>query len=157
MSDGAFQEHIFRQLAHFTKAPRSYKKILKPKHKPRNHFLTSSFFDDHTASLLFSQEKKLLTRSFPARCIYPCSVVANASSIPPGNTFARMKLKGIDGGPHKLSMWFNLMQSEEPYRQANNLKCSLNYNFVIKDSIYQRKKSFLYKVLIMHNGPAIKT
>ena len=28
-----------------------------------------------------------------------------------------MKLKGIDGGPHKRwSMWFNLMQSEEPYQ-----------------------------------------
>jgi hypothetical protein len=28
-----------------------------------------------------------------------------------------MKLKGIDGGPHKRwSMWFNSMQSEEPYQ-----------------------------------------
>ena len=27
-----------------------------------------------------------------------------------------MKLKGIDGGPHKQwSMWFNSMQREEPY------------------------------------------
>jgi hypothetical protein len=27
-----------------------------------------------------------------------------------------LKLKGIDGGPHKRwSMWFNSMQSEEPY------------------------------------------
>jgi len=27
-----------------------------------------------------------------------------------------MKLKGIDGGPHKRwSMWFNSMQREEPY------------------------------------------
>ena len=33
------------------------------------------------------------------------------------STFARMKLKGIDGGPHKRwSMWFNSMQSEEPYQ-----------------------------------------
>src|SRR6476619_6805454 len=29
---------------------------------------------------------------------------------------ARVKLKGIDGGPHKRwSMWFNSMQREEPY------------------------------------------
>ncbi|PPT06656.1 hypothetical protein CKA32_002589 [Geitlerinema sp. FC II] len=28
-----------------------------------------------------------------------------------------MKLKGIDGGPHKRwSMWFNSMQREEPYQ-----------------------------------------
>ena len=33
-----------------------------------------------------------------------------------GSTFARMKLKGIDGGPHKRwSMWFNSMIREEPY------------------------------------------
>ena len=31
-------------------------------------------------------------------------------------TAARLKLKGIDGGPHKRwSMWFNSMQREEPY------------------------------------------
>ena len=30
---------------------------------------------------------------------------------------ARVKLKGIDGGPHKRwSMWFNSMQREEPYQ-----------------------------------------
>lgn len=33
-----------------------------------------------------------------------------------GSTAARLKLKGIDGGPHKRwSMWFNSMQREEPY------------------------------------------
>ena len=33
-----------------------------------------------------------------------------------GSTVARLKLKGIDGGPHKRwSMWFNSMQREEPY------------------------------------------
>src|SRR5574344_3086191 len=33
-----------------------------------------------------------------------------------GSTVARLKLKGIDGGPHKRwSMWFNAMQREEPY------------------------------------------
>src|ERR1700741_580024 len=34
-----------------------------------------------------------------------------------GSTVARLKLKGIDGGPHKRwSMWFNSMQREEPYQ-----------------------------------------
>ena len=52
--------------------------------------------------------------------------VANAISIPPGeygrkvetqSTAARLKLKGIDGGPHKQrSMWFNSKQREEPYQ-----------------------------------------
>ena len=33
-----------------------------------------------------------------------------------GSTVARLKLKGIDGGPHKQrSMWFNSKQREEPY------------------------------------------
>jgi hypothetical protein len=37
-----------------------------------------------------------------------------------GSTFARMKLKGIDGGPHKRwSMWFNSMIREEPYQGLN--------------------------------------
>ena len=31
-------------------------------------------------------------------------------------TAARLKLKGIDGGPHKRwNMWLNSMQREEPY------------------------------------------
>ncbi len=34
-----------------------------------------------------------------------------------GSTAARLKLKGIDGGPHKRwSMWLNSMQREEPYQ-----------------------------------------
>jgi hypothetical protein len=34
-----------------------------------------------------------------------------------GSTHASVKLKGIDGGPHKRwSMWFNSMQREEPYQ-----------------------------------------
>ncbi len=46
------------------------------------------------------------------------------TSVPPlthlvfrlGSTVARLKLKGIDGGPHKQrSMWFNSKQREEPY------------------------------------------
>ena len=33
-----------------------------------------------------------------------------------GSMVARLKLKGIDGGPHKRwSMWFNSTQREEPY------------------------------------------
>ena len=33
-----------------------------------------------------------------------------------GSTAARLKLKGIDGGPHKRwSMWFNSSLTEEPY------------------------------------------
>src|SRR5215212_9518067 len=33
-----------------------------------------------------------------------------------GSTAASLKLKGIDGGPHKQrSMWFNSTQREEPY------------------------------------------
>ena len=32
-------------------------------------------------------------------------------------TAARLKLKGIDGGPHKQwIMWFNSKQREEPYQ-----------------------------------------
>ena len=35
---------------------------------------------------------------------------------------ARVKLKGIDGGPHKRwSMWFNSMIREEPYLDLNVL------------------------------------
>ena len=34
-----------------------------------------------------------------------------------GSTVARLKLKGIDGDPHKRwSMWFNSKQREEPYQ-----------------------------------------
>jgi hypothetical protein len=37
-----------------------------------------------------------------------------------GSTVARLKLKGIDGGPHKRwSMWFNSTQREEPYLGSN--------------------------------------
>ena len=34
-----------------------------------------------------------------------------------GITLAKVKLKGIDGDPHKRwSMWFNSMQREKPYQ-----------------------------------------
>src|SRR5689334_943064 len=40
---------------------------------------------------------------------------AQASRL--GTTAARLKLKGIDGGPHKQrSMWLNSTQREEPYQ-----------------------------------------
>src|SRR5574337_139666 len=42
-----------------------------------------------------------------------------------GSTAARLKLKGIDGDPHKRwSMWFNSTVSEEPYQ---GLTCSCIY------------------------------
>ncbi len=45
------------------------------------------------------------------------SVAANALSIPPGEYGPRLKLKGIDGGPHKRwSMWFNSKPRAEPYQ-----------------------------------------
>ena len=41
-----------------------------------------------------------------------------------GSTAARLKLKEIDGGPHKRrSMWLNSMQREEPYQ---GLTCTRN-------------------------------
>ena len=49
-----------------------------------------------------------------------------------GSTAARLKLKGIDGSPHKQwSMWFNSTQREEPYRSLTspedrcNVGCAL--------------------------------
>jgi hypothetical protein len=42
-----------------------------------------------------------------------------------GSTVARLKLKGIDGDPHKQrSVWFNSMRREEPYQ---GLTCSRHY------------------------------
>ncbi len=47
----------------------------------------------------------------------PFGVTPNGLSIPPGEYVARLKLKGIDGGPHKRwSMWFNSKQRAEPYQ-----------------------------------------
>ena len=38
-----------------------------------------------------------------------------------GSTAARLKLKGIDGGPHKQrSMWFNSKQREKPYQDLTS-------------------------------------
>ena len=41
-----------------------------------------------------------------------------------------MKLKGIDGGPHKRwSMWFNSMIREEPYLGSNAIGQSVKADF----------------------------
>ncbi len=46
----------------------------------------------------------------------PLGVSANAEVSRLGTTSASLKLKGIDGGPHKQrSVWFNSTQREEPY------------------------------------------
>src|SRR5919199_3661111 len=46
----------------------------------------------------------------------PVAGQANAQAPRLGTTAARLKLKGIDGGPHKQrSVWFNSMQRAEPY------------------------------------------
>jgi hypothetical protein len=40
-----------------------------------------------------------------------------------GSTVARLKLKGIDGDPHKQrSVWFNSMRREEPYQGLTCLR-----------------------------------
>jgi hypothetical protein len=45
-----------------------------------------------------------------------CDTVELEASRGMGTTAARLKLKGIDGGPHKQrSVWFNSTQREEPY------------------------------------------
>src|SRR5215210_7016116 len=47
----------------------------------------------------------------------PVAGRANAQAPRLGSTAARLKLKGIDGGPHKQrSVWFNSTQREEPYQ-----------------------------------------
>ncbi len=46
-----------------------------------------------------------------------------------GSTHASVKLKGIDGDPHKRwSMWFNSTQREEPYQH-------LTYNELVRDDL----------------------
>ena len=41
-----------------------------------------------------------------------------------------MKLKGIDGGPHKRwSMWFNSMIREEPYLGSNAIGLFMKVDF----------------------------
>ena len=57
--------------------------------------------------------------------IDPFCAGVNAISIPPGEYGRKLKLKGIDGGPHKQwSMWFNSKQREEPYLGLTSLESS---------------------------------
>ena len=55
---------------------------------------------------------------------------AKALSVPPGEYAGNgetqtVKLKGIDGGPHKRrNMWFNSMIREEPYPGSNAIPTS---------------------------------
>jgi hypothetical protein len=52
----------------------------------------------------------------------PCVSELTREVVRLGSTVARLKLKGIDGDPHKQrSVWFNSMQREEPYQ---GLTCS---------------------------------
>ncbi len=45
-----------------------------------------------------------------------------------------MKLKGIDGGPHKRwNMWFNSMIREEPYLDLNGSCIDQRWSFLLKD------------------------
>ena len=47
-----------------------------------------------------------------------------------GSTVARLKLKGIDGDPHKQrSVWFNSMQREAPYQDLTCLCTAGNAAF----------------------------
>src|SRR5579863_2829026 len=47
----------------------------------------------------------------------PCVSERTRSVVRLGSTVARLKLKGIDGDPHKQrSVWFNSKQREEPYQ-----------------------------------------
>ena len=50
-----------------------------------------------------------------------------------GSTVARLKLKGIDGGPHKRwSMWFNSTQREEPYLGSKCRRPGWKHPFPLK-------------------------
>ena len=47
----------------------------------------------------------------------PCVPELTHEVVRLGSTVARLKLKGIDGDPHKQrSVWFNSKQREEPYQ-----------------------------------------
>jgi hypothetical protein len=52
-----------------------------------------------------------------------------------GSTAARLKLKGIDGGPHKQwSMWFNSTQREEPYLGLTYTRNARETERLLRDS-----------------------
>ena len=51
-----------------------------------------------------------------------------------GSTAARLKLKGIDGDPHKRwMMWFNSMQREKPY-------LPLTYEELVRDHLVPERE-----------------
>ena len=51
-----------------------------------------------------------------------------------GTTAARLKLKGIDGGPHKRwSMWLNSRQREEPYPDLTYARRSVKADVLFGD------------------------
>src|SRR3712207_7534140 len=61
-----------------------------------------------------------MIRRPPRSTLFPYTTLfrsaANARVRRLGTTAARLKLKGIDGGPHKQrSVWFNSMRRAEPY------------------------------------------
>ena len=57
------------------------------------------------------------------------------------STAARLKLKGIDGGPHKQwSMWFNSKQREEPYQVLTS--DAVSYTHL---DVYKRQVHILWK------------
>ena len=51
-----------------------------------------------------------------SRVLTPAVTKLTQEALRLGSTVARLKLKGIDGGPHKRwSMWFNSKQRAKPY------------------------------------------
>ena len=58
-----------------------------------------------------------------SRVLTPAVTKLTQESLRLGSTVARLKLKGIDGGPHKRwSMWFNSTQRAEPYPALTSLE-----------------------------------
>src|SRR3712207_8155698 len=61
-----------------------------------------------------------MIRRPPRSTLFPYTTLFR-SVIRLGSTYASMKLKGIDGDPHKRwSMWFNSTQREEPYQRLTS-------------------------------------
>ncbi len=55
-----------------------------------------------------------------------------------GSTVARLKLKGIDGGPHKRwSMWFNSKQRAEPYQLLTWIQRETEMTLAVRPGITQ--------------------
>ena len=62
-----------------------------------------------------------------------------------GSTVARLKLKGIDGDPHKRwMMWINSMQREKPYLaltcQEGGVNAAVPARRYVKNLMKRRKK-----------------